>query len=111
MHAKLVNQAQQFHPGEKRAVIFLGDSITEGLVERQYGLAAPRAEGAAEVLKRAMAPLDVEYLVMGISGDQTQHLYVHTHTRTQSHAACFLLLFLFLFLFVFFLSVRCFFLP
>merc|ERR1719424_1319147 len=55
-------------------LILLGDSITESWEGTSMGVIAKQRRGVPEVLQRMAASLKVEPLVLGISGDQTQHL-------------------------------------
>jgi len=67
---------------DARPWILLGDSITEAWVGTSYGTVSERAKGIPKVLHEWMQqsttpnnhPRHFDPLVLGISGDQTQHL-------------------------------------
>eukprot|EP00588_Corethron_pennatum_P013320 CAMPEP_0194273018 /NCGR_PEP_ID=MMETSP0169-20130528/6441_1 /TAXON_ID=218684 /ORGANISM="Corethron pennatum, Strain L29A3" /LENGTH=329 /DNA_ID=CAMNT_0039015835 /DNA_START=184 /DNA_END=1173 /DNA_ORIENTATION=+ len=61
-------------PTKKRALILLGDSITESWTGTSMGEPVARAEGVPDVLKKMAAHNFLDPLVLGIGGDQTQHL-------------------------------------
>ena len=53
--------------------LFLGDSITESLRGTSFGRPAARAAGCGAALREALGP-GARALILGISGDMTQHL-------------------------------------
>jgi len=57
-----------------RALILLGDSITESWTGTNMGRPVARAKGVPDVLKNMAANNFLDPLVLGIGGDQTQHL-------------------------------------
>ena len=74
-HASLVSDADAYQSGKSSRLILLGDSITEAWRGTGYGELAPRAEGVPAVLNGTLArQWPPAPLVLGISGDQTQHL-------------------------------------
>ena len=69
-----------------RPLILLGDSITEAWSGTGLGVHKFRAEGVPEVLEKALtsSPLGLDPIILGESGDQTQHLLYrldHDHMR------------------------------
>jgi len=58
----------------KKALILLGDSITESWTGTNMGRPVARAKGVPDVLKNMAANNFLDPLVLGIGGDQTQHL-------------------------------------
>lgn len=57
-----------------RPLILLGDSITESYLGTSFGDKVERAQGTPEVLESFAQTHALLPLVLGISGDQTQHL-------------------------------------
>jgi lysophospholipase L1-like esterase len=58
-----------------RPLLLLGDSITESWSGTGLGVHKVRAEGVPEVLEEVLGSMpDVDPIVLGVSGDQTQHL-------------------------------------
>lgn len=55
-------------------VVLIGDSITEAWRGTSYGQPVKRAEGVPEALRETIAATWRTLLVLGISGDQTQHV-------------------------------------
>ncbi len=69
-----------------RPLILLGDSITEAWSGTGLGVHKFRADGVPEVLESMLtsSPLHLDPVVLGASGDQTQHLLYrleHDHMR------------------------------
>jgi len=69
-----------------RPLILLGDSITEAWSGTGLGVHKFRADGVPEVLESMLtsSPLHLDPIVLGASGDQTQHLLYrleHDHMR------------------------------
>ena len=60
--------------GRARPLVLLGDSITESYLGTSFGALAERAKGTPEVLHTFAQTHALLPLVLGISGDQTQHL-------------------------------------
>lgn len=82
-HALLVQNAAAFtqhfttrNPAESRTrpLVLLGDSIFESYLGTSFGAVAERAKGTPEVLATFAQTHALLPLVLGISGDQTQHL-------------------------------------
>lgn len=74
------------NPNRTRPLILLGDSITEDWSGTGLGIHKVRAEGVPEVLENVLtsSPLRLDPIVLGESGDQTQHLLYrlqHDHMR------------------------------
>lgn len=71
-----------------RPLILLGDSITEAWSGTGLGIRKARAEGVPEVLERTLtsSSLRLDPIVLGVSGDQTQHL-LHRLERDHMRAA------------------------
>jgi lysophospholipase L1-like esterase len=63
-----------------RALILLGDSITESWLGTGSGVPNPRTEGIPQVLQDELVTKGkLDPLVLAISGDQTQHLLYRLH--------------------------------
>ena len=69
-----VERSQKYDPRGRRPLIFVGDSITEALLGLSMGRKKKRAEEAPEAFATFIDGSDFAPLVLGISGDQTQHL-------------------------------------
>ena len=67
------NQKRKQNNDNKQALVLLGDSITEAWRGTGYGQERHRADGVPQVLSDKFAK-DFDPIVLGISGDQTQHL-------------------------------------
>lgn len=66
---------QAGHEGKTRPLILLGDSITEAWSGTGVGQPKQRAEGVPKVLEDELSiSSGLDPIVLGISGDQTQHL-------------------------------------
>ena len=73
--ARVCSQYQPAPPYDDRSrLVLLGDSITEAWGGTSYGEPVERATGAPLVLQQTLAQRWVDPIVLGISGDQTQHL-------------------------------------
>lgn len=72
------------NPNRTRPLILLGDSITESWSGTGLGKHKIRAEGIPEILEKLSSSLRLDPIVLGVSGDQTQHLLYrleHEHMR------------------------------
>lgn len=74
------------NPNRTRPLILLGDSITEDWSGTGLGIHKVRAEGVPEILDKVLisSSLGLDPIVLGESGDQTQHLLYrlqHDHMR------------------------------
>ena len=73
--ASLVSDASAYQSGKSSRLVLVGDSITEAWLGTGYGSPASRAEGVPAVLNATLArQWPPTPLVLGISGDQTQHV-------------------------------------
>jgi len=73
--ARVCSQYQPASPYDDRSrLVLLGDSITEAWGGTSYGEPVERAAGAPLVLQQTLAQRWMDPFVLGISGDQTQHL-------------------------------------
>ena len=74
LHEKLVKSAATWRPPTGGGLALLGDSITESWRGTEFGRRVPRAHGVPRVLRETLGTRWPEPLVLGIAGDQTQHL-------------------------------------
>ena len=74
LHEKLVKSAATWRPPTGGGLALLGDSITESWRGTEFGRRVPRAHGVPRVLRETLGARWPEPLVLGIAGDQTQHL-------------------------------------
>ena len=74
LHEKLVKSAATWRPPAGGGLALLGDSITESWRGTEFGRRVPRAHGVPRVLRETLGTRWPEPLVLGIAGDQTQHL-------------------------------------
>ena len=72
LHLEALKAGGSSGGGQVRPLILLGDSITESYLGSSYGQAQDRFADVPSVLQTEYAGF--EPLVLGISGDQTQHL-------------------------------------
>lgn len=69
------NEADHKHSNLTRPLILLGDSITESWSGTGLGIPKDRAEGVPAVLEDMLSSgFGFDPIVLGVSGDQTQHL-------------------------------------
>lgn len=74
-HQTLAASAHAYNPPPSSTpLILLGDSITESWLGTSMGRFSSRAAGVPRVLDRVFKPASYAPLVLGVSGDQTQHL-------------------------------------
>lgn len=74
---------------EARPVVFFGDSITEFWSGLSYCAPASHAEGVPAVLKDLGERTGSAPVALGISGDQTQHLYTSSPPkRRRAQISC-----------------------
>lgn len=87
LHDSLVRKGTEFAAGRRAPLptfplVLLGDSITESWQGSSYGsTTGSRLAGVKEVLPRLASEVGADPLVMGISGDQTQHLLYRMATE------------------------------
>ena len=76
-HNKLVNKASDFviSQSKKSPLVLLGDSITEAWVGTSYDGTDERFKGVPEILDTFATELGLNPLVLGLAGDQVQHLW------------------------------------
>ena len=74
LHEKLVKSVATWRPPTGGGLALLGDSITESWRGTEFGRRVPRAHGVPRVLRETLGTCWPEPLVLGIAGDQTQHL-------------------------------------
>ena len=75
LHDKLVKGAATWQqPTGGSGLALLGDSITESWRGTEFGRRVPRAAGVPRVLRETLGTRWPAPLVLGIAGDQTQHL-------------------------------------
>lgn len=76
--SSLAREAQAYQPASpydaRSRLVLLGDSITEAWRGTSYGDVVERASGVPQVLDETLGRRWPEPLVLGISGDQTQHV-------------------------------------
>ena len=79
LHKKLVREAATYdhwsvpsHSGSR--LVLLGDSITESWRGTEFGARPPRTAGVPRVLREGLGARWPSPLVLGIAGDQTQHV-------------------------------------
>jgi len=69
------NNPNDYDSPVTRPLILLGDSITESWSETGMGIHKNRAEGVASVMETELSSSSgLDPIVLGVSGDQTQHL-------------------------------------
>lgn len=73
-HDKLVKGAATWQRPTGGGLALLGDSITESWRGTEFGRRVPRAAGVPRVLRETLGTRWPAPLVLGIAGDQTQHL-------------------------------------
>ena len=75
---KLASECAEYQPATRYDVrsrlVLLGDSITEAWRGTAYGEKVERANGTPLVLQQTLAARWKDPIVLGISGDQTQHV-------------------------------------
>ena len=74
LHEKLVRGAATWQQPTGGGLALLGDSITESWRGTELGRRVPRAAGVPRVLRETLGTRWPAPLVLGIAGDQTQHL-------------------------------------
>ena len=88
----LSNLAQSYEgasPYDVRSrLVFVGDSITEAWAGTSYGEPIERASGVPEVMEEKVAKRFPRPMVLGISGDQTQHVLWRLSHGELSGAMC-----------------------
>ena len=75
LHKKLAREAGSYDATTGRSrLVLLGDSITESWRGTEFGARPPRTAGVPQVLREGLGARWPSPLVLGIAGDQTQHL-------------------------------------